>query len=202
MSSQSVNSPERSESVSSPLAAGGTIAGSTSPTRRFGPPPGVTVQHISVPPNVAFHARQSNVRARSASPRPRRTASPIALSVAQQRARTTEERAETALSGVKVVADRTKRAQTVAEDAIAEARSVRAEVSSRMAEVAKRADVSASVVAEDLTGKMREAVAHTEATTSRAIGELEVKTREFVEGHRRDLEAKIDQNQAETRRAA
>ena len=114
MSTQSVNSPERSESVSSPLAAGGTIVGSTSPTRRFGPPPGVTVQHISVPPNVAFHARQSNVCARSASP--------IALSVAQQRARTAEQRAETALSGVEVVADRTKRAQTVAEDAIAEAR--------------------------------------------------------------------------------
>ena len=75
---------------------------------------------------------------------------------------------------------------------------MRAEVSSRMAEVTKRADVSASVIAEDLTGKMREAVAHTEATTSRAVGELEVKTREFVEGHRRDLEAKIDQNQAET----
>ena len=67
-----------------------------------------------------------------------------------------------------------------------------------MAEVAKRADVSASVVAEDLMGKMREAVAHTEATTSCAVGELESKTREYVEGHRRVLEAKIDQNQAET----
>ena len=71
-----------------------------------------------------------------------------------------------------------------------------------MAEVAKRVDVSASVVAEDLTGKMREAVAHTEATTSRAVGELESKTREYVEGHRRVLEAKIDQNQAETRHTA
>ena len=66
-----------------------------------------------------------------------------------------------------------------------------------MAEVAKRADVSALVVAEDFVGKMRETVAHTEATTSRAVGELESKTREYVEGHRRILEAKIDQNQAE-----
>ena len=86
----------------------------------------------------------------------------------------------------------------MAEDAIAEARSVRAEVSSRMAEVVKHADVSASVVAEDFAGKMRETVAHTEATTSRAVSELESKTREYVEGHRRILEAKIDQNQAET----
>ena len=128
MSSPSVNSPERSESVSSPLAADGTIEDSASSARRFGPPPGVMVQHISVPPNVAFRTRQRNVRSRSALPRPRRTLSPIALSVAQQRARTAEQRAETALSGVEVVADRTRRVQAVAEDAIAEARSVRAEV--------------------------------------------------------------------------
>ena len=90
----------------------------------------------------------------------------------------------------------------MAEDAIAEARSVRAEVSSRMAEVAKRADVSASVVAEDLAGKMRETVAHTEATMSRAVGKLESKMREYIEGHRRVFEAKIDQNQADTRHTA
>ena len=71
-----------------------------------------------------------------------------------------------------------------------------------MAEVAKRADVSASVVAEDFAGKMRETVAHTEATTSRAVGELESKTHEYVEGHRRVLEAKINQNQAEMRHTA
>ena len=143
-----------------------------------------------------------NVRARSASPQPRRTVSPIALSVAQQRARTAEQRAETALSGVEVVAERTRHAQSVAEDAIAEARSVRAKVSSQMAEIAKRTDVSASIVAEDFVGKMRETVAHTEATTSRVVGELESKTREYVEGHRRILEAKIDQNQAETQHTA
>ena len=202
MSSSSINSPERSVSVSSPLAADGTIVESASSTRRFGPPPGVTVQHIPVRPNVTFRSRQGNVRARSASPRPRRTVSPIALSVAQERARTAEQRAETALSGVEVVADRTKRAQAVAEDAIAEARSVCTEVASRMAEAAKRADVSASAVAEDFAGKVRETVAHAEATTSRAVGELESKTREYVEGHRRVLETKIEQNQAETRRTA
>ena len=124
------------------------------------------------------------------------------LSIAQQRAWTTEQRAETALSGVEVVADRTRRAQSVAEDAIAEARSVHAEVSSRMAKVAECTDISASVVAEDLGGKMRETVAHTEATTSRAVGELQSKTREHVEGHRRNLEAKIKQNQAEAQHAA
>ena len=86
----------------------------------------------------------------------------------QQRAWTAEQRAETALSGVEVVADQTRRVQAVAEDAIAEARSVHAEVSSRMAEVAKRADVSASVVAEDFAGKMRETVAHGSYNVSRS----------------------------------
>ena len=58
------------------------------------------------------------------------------------------------------------------------------------------------LLAEDFAGKMRETVTHTEVTMSRAVGKLESKTREYVEGHRRVLEAKIDQNQAETRHTA
>ena len=76
------------------------------------------------------------------------------------------------------------------------------EVSSKIAEVAKRVGVSASSVADNLTGRMEQVAAYSDAQTSRSVGILQSKTREYVEGHRRDLEAKIDQNQAEMRRAA
>ena len=94
------------------------------------------------------------------------------MSVAQQRARIAEQKADDAYSGVGIVANQTRHARAVAESAIAEARSVREEVSSKIVEVAKRADVSASSFAENLTGKMREVATHTDANTSRAIGEL------------------------------
>ena len=54
-----------------------------------------------------------------------------------------------------MVADKTCYAQSVAEAAIAEARSVRDEVLSKIAEVAKRSDVSVSNVTNVLTGKVQ-----------------------------------------------
>ena len=191
MSSPSESSPEQSVTVSSPVAADGTIVDSASSARRMG-----------APPNVTYETRLSDVRARSASPRLRRTISPVSLSVAQQRARTAEQKASSALSGVEVAVDQTRRAHTAAESAILEARSVRAEVTSKIAEIAERADVGVSSVAENLEGKVREVVAHTEARTAHAVGDLQSKTREFVEGHRRDLEAKMDQDRVEARQAA
>ena len=79
---------------------------------------------------------------------------------------------------------------------------MRDEISSRIAEVAKRADVSTSSVAENLAGRMEQVAAYSDAQTSRSVANLQSKMREYVEGHRHDLEAKIDQNQAETRCAA
>ena len=193
---------EKSVIVSLPAAAEDAYEDSASSTRRMGPPLDVTVQFVSAAPNVAYQHRLRDVRARSASPRPHRTISPIGLSMAQQRARTAEQKADSAFSGVGVVADQTRRAQAVAEAAIAEARSVRDEVSSKLAEVVKRADVSASSVAENLTGTMEQVAAYSDAQTSRSVENLQSKTREYVEGHHRDLEAKIDQNQVETRRVA
>ena len=76
-----------------------------------------------------------DVRTRSVSPRPRRTISPSKLFVAQRRAQIVEQKVESAFSGVGMVADQTRYAQSVAEAAIAEARSVHDEVTSRMAEV-------------------------------------------------------------------
>ena len=101
-----------------------------------------------------------------------------------------------------VVADHTRHAQAVAKAAIAEARSVREEVSSRIAEVAKRVDVSASSVAENLTGKVQQVAAYSDAQTSRSVETLQLQMRDYVEGYRRDLNAEIDQNQAEMRHAA
>ena len=113
-----------------------------------------------------------DVRPRSVSPRPRRTASPSKLSIAQQRARAAEEKAESAVSGVGMVADQTRYAWFVTEAAIAEVRSVRDEVTSKIAEVTQRSDVSASNVAEVLTGKFQQVAAHFEAHTSHAVGQV------------------------------
>ena len=154
MSSPSEHSPERSVSVSSPAAADSTMEDTASSILAEGAPPGVTVQWLTNTPNSAFAQRMQAIRLRSVSPRPRRTVSPSRLSVAQQRARAAEEKAESAVSGVGVVADQTRYARSVAKAAIVEARSVRDEVTSRIAEVAQRSDVSASNVAEVLTGKV------------------------------------------------
>ena len=54
---------------------------------------------------------------------------------------------ESAFSGIGVVADQTRHAQSVVEAAIAEVHSVCDEVSSRIVEIAKRADVSVSSIA-------------------------------------------------------
>ena len=71
-----------------------------------------------------------------------------------------------------MIADQTRYAQFVAEAAIAEARSVRDEVSSQMAEVAKHSDVSVSNVADVLTGKVQQVAAQFEAQTSHAVGQV------------------------------
>ena len=107
MSSPSENQSVKSVTVSSPVAADGVYEDSASSTRRMGSPPNVTVQFLLAAPNVAYQRRLRDVRARSASPRPRRTTSPIGLSVAQQRARTAEQKADSAFSGVGVVTDQT-----------------------------------------------------------------------------------------------
>ena len=69
--------------------------------------------------------------------------------MARQRAQIAELEAESAFSGIGVVA----------EAAIAKAHSVRDEVSSRIAEIAKRADVSVSSIADVLMGKVQQVAA-------------------------------------------
>ena len=74
--------------------------------------------------------------------------------MAQRRAQIAELKAESAFSGVGVVADQTCHVQSIVEAMIAEARSVHNEVSSRIADIAKRVDVSVSSIADVLTGKV------------------------------------------------
>ena len=100
----------------------------------MGPPPGVTVQVIPKQlsperPNATFALRMKDTRTRSILPRPRRALSP-SLSVAQSCARTAETKADAALSRAGTIAEQTIRAQTTADDAIAEARAVHGEVES------------------------------------------------------------------------
>ena len=97
-------------------------------------PPGVTVQWLTNTPNAAFTQRMRDTRPRSVSPRQQRVVSP-SLSVAQTRVRTVELKADTALSSAERIADQTLRAQSIADDAIAEVRAVRREIESRLSEV-------------------------------------------------------------------
>ena len=167
----------------------------------------------SVAPNSAYAQRRSLTRGRSASPRPRRIASPIGVSVAQRRAQMAEQIAESAFSGVGQVAEETRRAREVAEAAIAEARSVHGAVESQVAALSARADESTTHAVEVLTEQVRQTAAETEARASQTVGTVvqqlekemtaaatsaaataEVTTRTMVEGVRRDVQAQMDKN--------
>ena len=162
----------KSVTVSSPKATDATLEDTATSVLLEGAPPGVTVQWLTNTPHAAFEQRMGDVHARSLSPRPRWTISPSKLFVAQQHAQIVEQKAESAFSGVGVVADQTRYAQSIAEAAIAEAQSVRGEVASRMEEVAKRSDISVSNVADALTGKVQQVDAQFEAQTSQAVGQV------------------------------
>ena len=120
MSSPSISPSVKSASVSSPRAAETEFEDTASSAQGTGKPPVVTVQDVcmDVPassprqvipsaPNTLFVKRKEEVRARSVSPRMRRTISPSRLSVAQRRAQLAEEKAESAFSGVGFVAEQT-----------------------------------------------------------------------------------------------
>ena len=158
--------------VSSPKATDATYEDTASSVQGMGPPLGVEVTFLPEAPNTSYEWRMGDVHVRSVSPRPRRTISPSKLSVAQRRAQIAEQKAESAFSGVGMVADQTRYAQSIAEAAIAEARSVRDEVLSKIAEVAKRSDISISNVADVLTGKVQQVAVQFEVHTSHAVGQV------------------------------
>ena len=136
--------------------------------------------------------------------------------MAQQRAQIAELKAESAFSGIGVVADQTRHAQSVVEGTIAEAHSVHDEVLSRIAEIAKRADISISSIADVLTGKVQQVTAQFEARTLHVVGQVaqqlekevkavatstaaiaETSTRAAVEGIRCEVQAQINQTRTD-----
>ena len=120
----------------------------------MGVPPGVTVQWLTNTPNTVFDQRMRDTRARSRSPRPCRVILPSS-SVAQIRAKTAEQKVDAALSSAGQIVDQTMHAQSVANDAIAEARAVREEVESQISELAQRAEISTSSALGEVTGEFR-----------------------------------------------
>ena len=97
-------------------------------------------------PNTAFARGVAAVRSRSASPRPRRSLSPLGVSVAQRRAQLAAQSAATAVSGVGRIEKETSRVRDLVEATAAEAKSVRGEVESRIAELAAASRTHASTV--------------------------------------------------------
>ena len=124
----------------------------------------------SVAPNLADAQRRSLTRGRSASPRPRRIASPIGVSVALRHAQMAEQIAESAFSGVGQVVDATRCARKVAEATIAEARSMHGAVESRVAALSACADESTMHAVEVLTEQMQRTAVETKAKASRTVG--------------------------------
>ena len=178
-------------------------------------PPSVSHAHS---PNVAFK-RAVAARARSLSPRPRRPASPLGISVAQCRAQLAAQSAATAVSGVGRVEAETQRVRAMVNATSAEAKSVRSEVETRIATLATAAETNAARVATELGEQLKNVAEYAEAQTSRTAVELsqrlgseinaaatsatataELTTRTMVEGARRDIQAQLDANRAEALR--
>ena len=170
-------------------------------------------------PNTAFAFRTAAGRSRSASPRPRRSLSPLGVSVAQRRAQLAAQSAATAVSGVGRVAEETRYVRELVEATSAEAKSVRsdverrvailaaaseenaarvaAEVESKMAKVAEYSDARASHVAADVTARLEKDI---QVAASSATATAEITARTAVEGARRDIQAQLDVYRADALR--
>ena len=153
--------------ATSPVHEGETV--DTASSARNVVEPSVTVQHVRVDtrppppaqvvpiaPNTAYSGRALTQRSRSVSPRLRRAISP-SLSVAQLRAQTAEKKAETAMSRTGHVEDQAQRAQSIASEAIAEARVMRSEVALRMDNLVRQAEASTSSAIGALVGQVTQA---------------------------------------------
>ena len=87
------------------------------------------------------------------------------------RAQTAEWKADTVISSVGQIADQAIRAWSTADDAIAEAHSVREQVESRIADMSQRTKIATSSMLGEVTGHVKEVVERSEAKTSRSIGD-------------------------------
>ena len=151
-----MSTPSEKGSISAtlPPPQSDAIQDTASSVRGMGAPPRVTVQFSFNTTNAIFDQRMGDNRSRSVSPRPRSVVSP-SLSVVQLCARTAEWKADTASSSTGRIMDQTIRAQSTADDAIAEARDVREEVESRISELSRRAEITTSSVLGEFTGQVK-----------------------------------------------
>ena len=92
------------------------------------------------------------------------------LSIAQERAQTAEQKAETAISRTGHIEDQAQHAQRVASEAIAEARVVRSEVAMRMDKLVQQAEASTSSAIGALVGQVTQASEQQWQRTSRTVG--------------------------------
>ena len=166
--------------ATAPVSGGETI--DTASSARNVAEPTVMVQHVRmdagptpptlatpIAPNTTYSGRAITQRSRSVSPRLRRARSPQ-LSVAQLRAQTAEEKADTAISRTGYIEDQAQRAQRAANEAIAEARVVRGEVAMRMDRLVQQAEISTSSAIGALVGQVTQASEQQWQRTSRTVG--------------------------------
>ena len=139
--------------------------------------------------------------------------------MAQLRVRAAEQTAVTAVSGVGRVERETHRMHKMVEATTAKAKSVQDDVESRVAILAAAADASATCANEEIASRVRQVAEYSDAqasciaagVTQRLEKEIEVAAtsttmtaevtmRTVMEGVRRDIQAQIEQNRADTLR--
>ena len=123
-------------------------------------------------PNTAFKFGSAVGRSRLASPRPRRSLSPLGVSVAQRRAQLAAQSAATAVSGVGHVTEETRRVRELVEATSAEARSVRSDIESRVATLAAESEISAARVAADVDAKVARVAEYSDARASHVAADV------------------------------
>ena len=210
MSSPSETRSQESFNASSQLATSAAYEDTTSSAQGMGTPPGVAVTFVPTALNTSYQWWLKDVRAHSASPQPRQTILLSRLFVAQCYAQIVEQKTASAFFDIGVIADQTHHAQSIAEVAIAEARSVRDEVSSKMAAFAQRVDASTSDVVGMSTNRVEQVATQIEAQMSRVVAQVtqqlekdieaiamkmatmaEIMTRMVVEGLRCNVQAQF-----------
>ena len=157
-------------------------------------------------PNTTFAFRTAAVRSRSASPRLRRSLSPLGVSVAQCHTQLAAQSAATAVSGVGRVAEETRRVRELVEATSAEAKSMRGDVESRVATLAAASEISATRVAVEMEAKVAKVAEYSDVRASHVAADVttrlekdiqaaalsaaamaEITMRTAVEGARRDI---------------
>ena len=219
MSSPSETRSQGSFQSSSQYATGGALQDTAESVQQGAIVPGSSVTESRRAPNSAFSRRRMANRARSASPGLRRSPSPLGVSVARRRAQLAERVAESAISGVGQVADEVRKARIEAAAAAAEAVSAKGTIRSQAASFSAQAEASAAKAVEVMEGRVRQFAHESGVHTSRVAEEVtqrleaeinaaatstaataQTQMREAVDVMRRELQAQMEQNLAESRR--